>query len=58
MIEIQGWSFVWAMMFMFWAGIWVSYDLPRGGSATVLKILGALLAIAGILMIGIWIGQQ
>jgi len=58
MTDIQGWGFVWAMMLMFWAGIWTAYDSPKGVNATALKVLGTLLAITGILMIGIWIGRR
>ena len=58
MIEIQALHFIWGSMLMFWFGVWAAYDSPKGVSATVIKLLGALLAITGILMIGIWIGSR
>ncbi len=58
MIEIPALRFIWGSMLVFWFGIWVAYDSPKGVAATVLKFLGTLLILTGVLLIGIWIGQR
>ena len=58
MIEIPALHFIWGAMLMFWFGTWAAYDSPKNISAAVLKLLGALLAATGILLLGIWIGSR